>query len=115
MQDIHQNKDPENELAAMRAELERLENSVQQIQATNEKSRPARSFILLGFVSLALLAVLVAGYFAFLRAPKKEEVKQTPVQEVATTTEVVDTTTSTTTTTTYKRKNEANANTNHRR
>lgn len=101
MQDIHQNKDPENELATMRAELERLENSVQQMQATNEESRPARGFVLLGFVSLALLAVLVAGYFAFLRAPKKEEVKQAPVQEVATTTEVMATT-STTTITTYK-------------
>jgi hypothetical protein len=101
MQDIHQNKDPESELAAVRAELERLENSVQQIQATNEEPRSTRGFILLGFVSLALLAVLVAGYFAFLRAPKKEEVKQAPVQEVATTTEAVATT-STTTITTYK-------------
>lgn len=103
MQDIHQNKDPENELATMRAELERLENSVQQMQATNEEPRSTRGFILLGFVSLALLAVLVAGYFAFLRAPKKEEVKQAPVQGVATSTVVVATTTaSTTTIATYK-------------
>lgn len=92
----HIDKNKVSELDNLRDEVRSLEEAVKNLGdlPKEDTSNNTRNYILLAVVGLALLALLIAGYVMFFKAPKKVEPTPTPV---ATTTDIVATTTATTT------------------